>query len=154
ILHLLGNTWFFWMFGPRVENKLGKLPFLLLYLTSGLGATALHYAFNASSTIPCIGASGAISGVAAAYFVLFPRSLFDLQIYIGYYGPLKTFQTRTHAAIGAWIGEQFVLALLTRLGKFSAVAFWAHVGGFAAGILFALVVVAVRPREDNMLDLS
>lgn len=151
ILHLLGNTWFFWMFGPRVENKLGKVPFLLLYLTSGLGATALHSAFNVSSTVPCVGASGAISGVAAAYFVLFPRSLFDLDIYLGLYGPLKRFRARTHTAIGAWIGEQFVLALLTRFARFSAVAFWAHVGGFATGVLF---VLAVRTREDDGLHFS
>jgi membrane associated rhomboid family serine protease len=152
ILHLLGNTWFFWMFGPRVENKFGRVPFLLLYLTSGLGATAAHYAFNTGSTVPCVGASGAISGVAAAYFVLFPRSLFDLSIYFGFYGPLKTFQARTHTAIGAWIGEQLVLALLTRFGRFSAVAFWAHVGGFATGILFVLAVLAIRPHEDDGLD--
>jgi membrane associated rhomboid family serine protease len=155
VLHLLGNTWFFWMFGPRVENNLGRLPFLLLYLTSGLGATGLHYAFNVTSDVPCVGASGAISGVAAAYFVLFPRSIFDLAIYIpGYGGPLKTFQARTHAAIGAWIGEQFALALLSRLTRFSAVAFWAHVGGFAAGTLFVLPVVAIRPREDDGLHFS
>jgi membrane associated rhomboid family serine protease len=155
ILHLLGNTWFFWMFGPRVENNLGRVPFLLLYLISGLGATGLHYAFNVTANVPCVGASGAISGVAAAYFVLFPRSVFDLGIYFpGYGGPVKTFQARTHVAIGAWIGEQFALALLSRFTKFFAIAFWGHVGGFAAGALFVLAVVAIRPREDDGLHFS
>jgi membrane associated rhomboid family serine protease len=153
ILHLLGNTWFFWMFGPRVENNLGRVPFLLLYLTSGLGATGLHYAFNATSNIPCVGASGAISGVAAAYFILFPRSLFDLEIYFFRFH-LKTIAAHTHVALGVWIGEQLVLGLLTRFARFSAVAFWGHVGGFATGVVFVLAVVAIRPREDDGLHFS
>lgn len=146
ILHLLGNMWFLWMFGVRVEERLGRVAFVLLYLLSGLGASALHYASNIDSTIPCVGASGAISGVAAAYFVLFPRSIFDLEIYLGRFR-VKTIQTRTHAAVGAWIGEQFLLGLLSHYARFSSVAFWAHVGGFVGGSLFAAVFLAIKPPE-------
>jgi len=146
ILHLLGNMWFLWMFGVRVEERLGKVAFVLLYLLSGLGASALHYASNISSTIPCVGASGAISGVVAAYFVFFPRSIFDLAIYLGWYH-VKTIQTRTHAAVGAWIGEQFLLGLLSHYVRFSSVAFWAHVGGFVGGLIFVVVFLAIKPPQ-------
>jgi membrane associated rhomboid family serine protease len=149
ILHLVGNMWFLWMFGVRVEDRLGRLAFVSLYLFSGLGAAALHYAFNKGSTIPCVGASGAISGVAGAYFIFFPRSRVDLAIYLpGYYGTLKTFQTRTHAALGAWFGEQFLLGLLFYYAhiRFS-VAVWAHVGGFVVGLSLALAFLAARPPE-------
>lgn len=146
ILHLLGNMWFLWMFGARVENRLGRSAFVLLYFLSGVGASALHYAFNIESRIPCVGASGAISGVVGAYFVLFPRSLFDLEIYLGRF-KVKTMQTRTHVAVSAWIGEQVLLGLLSSYVHFSSVAFWAHVGGFAGGIVFALVFLVIKPPE-------
>jgi membrane associated rhomboid family serine protease len=145
-MHLLGNMWFLWMFGVRVENTLGSLAFVLLYLTSGFAGSELHYAFNMTSSLPCVGASGAISGVVGAYFVLFPRSLFDLNIGFPGYGVMTTLQTRTHAAVGAWIGEQLLLGLFSQLAHFSSVAFWAHVGGFAGGLPFALAFLALHPR--------
>jgi membrane associated rhomboid family serine protease/catechol 2,3-dioxygenase-like lactoylglutathione lyase family enzyme len=151
--HLVGNMWFLWMFGVRVENSLGRLTFLMLYVISGLGAQALHYVFNASSTLPCVGASGAISGVAAAYFVLFPRSLFDLEIYFFRFH-LKTITTRTHVAVGAWIGEQLLLGLLTKVVRFTTVAFWAHVGGFSVGLAGTLLFLAPRPRQYGIEALS
>jgi len=149
ILHLLGNMWFLWMFGVRVEDRLGSLGFALLYLLSGLGATGLDYAFNIGSKVPCVGASGAISGIAGAYFAFFPRSRVDLAIYFpGYFTQLKTFQTRTHAALGAWFGEQFLLGLVFYYAHFRySIAFWAHVGGFAAGLFFALAFLVIRPPE-------
>jgi membrane associated rhomboid family serine protease/catechol 2,3-dioxygenase-like lactoylglutathione lyase family enzyme len=146
ILHLLGNMWFLWMFGVRVEDRLGRSTFVLLYLLSGVGASALHYAFNIGSRISCVGASGAISGVVGAYFVFFPRSLFDLEIYLGRFR-VKTIQTQTHVAVTAWIGEQVLLGLLSSYVHFSSVAFWAHVGGFAGGIVFARVFLVIKPPE-------
>ncbi len=83
ILHLLGNMWFLWMFGNRVENTLGSWLFLPLYLACGIGALYLHFAFNQTSSIPCVGASGAISGIAGIYFLLFPAAEFDLVFFLG-----------------------------------------------------------------------
>jgi membrane associated rhomboid family serine protease len=148
--HLAGNMWFLWMFGNRVENMFGRWLFLPVYLVCGLGAAALHYALNLSSSIPCVGASGAISGIVGIYFVLFPKSKFDLCIYIGW-AHLKTIPARTHAAVGAWIGEQTVLGLLTQAVRVSSVAFWAHVGGFATGVAAALVFMLAVPAKQRRL---
>jgi len=73
-LHLLGNCWFLWIFADNVEDRLGHIRFLLFYLLCGLGAGILHFLFNAGSLLPAVGASGAISGILGAYFVLFPYS--------------------------------------------------------------------------------
>jgi membrane associated rhomboid family serine protease len=135
-VHLIGNMWFLWMFGQKVENTFGPWLFSLVYFLSGLGATVLHASFNQGSTIPCVGASGAISGIVGCFFVLFPDSDFDLLIYFGWIR-LKKIETHTHAAVGAWIGEQAILGLLTQAVDFSTVAFWAHVGGFLVGFAAA-----------------
>ena len=79
--HLAGNMFFLWMFGKDVENSFGTWLFLLVYLLCGLGGNALHYLFNLDSTIPCVGASGAISRIAGCFLVLFPNARFDLAIY-------------------------------------------------------------------------
>jgi membrane associated rhomboid family serine protease len=133
ILHLVGNCFFLWMFGRQVENWFGHIGFSIVYLASGLGGAALHYWINVGSNIPTVGASGAISGVAGAYFVLFPASRFDLQFYLGWFKVGST-HTRTQGAIGSWFAEQLVLGLIA---KGAGIAFWAHVGGFATGLIIA-----------------
>jgi membrane associated rhomboid family serine protease len=148
--HLLGNAWFFWMFGKKVEEAFGKLLFILLFLACGLGGSGLHYLFNMDSSIPCVGASGAISGIAGAFFVMFPRTRFDLCIFLLRWN-VKTIETRTHAALGAWVGEQTLLGLITQGLGASGVAYWAHIGGFATGLVLTLglrSVVQNRKRED------
>jgi len=134
-LHLLGNLWFLWMFARHVEEDFGGVVFLCLYLTCGFGGQALHYFMHPASTVPTVGASGAISGVAGIYFVLFPRSRFDLDFYLGMWR-IATFETYTRSAVGAWIGEQTILGLITN-SHGSSIAFWAHVGGFTTGVLLA-----------------
>jgi membrane associated rhomboid family serine protease len=147
--HLVGNMWFLWMFGNQVENMFGWWLFLPVYLLCGVGAAGLHYLFNPSSTIPCVGASGAISGIVGIYFVLFPRARFDLEIYLGWWH-LKTIPARTQAAVGAWIGEQTLLGMLTQTFHGSlGVAFWAHVGGFLTGLLVAGLFILVVPRKTR-----
>jgi membrane associated rhomboid family serine protease len=144
LLHLLGNMWFLWMFGKDVENSLGMWLFTLMYLACGLGSGLLHLLFNLKSVTPCVGASGAISGVMGCFLILFPKADFDLAIYFGWLR-LTTIQTHTTAAVGTWIGEQLLLGLLTQAVRFSSVAFWGHVGGFVvgigAGLLFKRLVV-------------
>jgi len=148
--HLAGNMWFLWMFGNRVENMFGRWLFPPVYLACGVCAAGLHYMLNLSSSVPCVGASGAISGIVGIYFVLFPKSKFDLCIYFGW-AHLKTIPARTHAAVGAWVGEQTLLGLLTQAVRVSSVAFWTHVGGFASGVVAALVFLLAVPAKLRRL---
>lgn len=132
LLHYVGNMWFLWIFGRKVECTLGSLRFAGLYLLCGVGDQLLHLLLNLHSSIPLVGASGAISGIAGFYFVLFPHDRFNLHLYFGWWRIAKI-DTTTRSAVGAWIGEQTLLGLITRVAQFSSVAFWAHVGGFAVG---------------------
>lgn len=152
--HYIGNMWFLWIFGRKVECVLGHLRFAALYVLSGIGGQLLHLLFNLHSPIPLVGASGAISGIAGLYFILFPADRFHLHLYLGYWR-VKTFDTTTRSAVGAWFAEQTLLGLLTRLSAFTSVAFWAHVGGFlvgaAAGAVFHARVPAAKRREIPLI---
>lgn len=120
--------WFLWMFGNKVEEMLGGWIFFPVYRVSGFAGDLLHYLFNTTSAIPCVGASGAISGIAGCFFVLYPRANFELIFYFRIW-ELKTIHTYTSVAVGAWIAEQTVLGLLSMKLQSFSVAFWAHVGG-------------------------
>lgn len=131
-LHLIGNMWFLWLFGNNIEDSMGHLRFLVFYLLGGLAGAGAHIFTNASSFIPTVGASGAISAVMGAYLVLYPRvriqTLFFLFIFIKI------------LSIPAWIvlAEFFVIQLFSGLMAPPAaggVAVWAHVGGFLAGVI-------------------
>jgi membrane associated rhomboid family serine protease len=149
MLHVAGNLWFLWMFAPRLEARFGSLLFLSAYLVSGLGGQGLHTLLSQGSLVPTVGASGAISGVAGMYFLLYPRSPFDLVFFLGWW-LRKTFRVQTRAAVGTWIGEQFLLGLLSRgLGAVGGVAFWAHVGGFGTGMLCAALVLPKATAEER-----
>jgi membrane associated rhomboid family serine protease len=146
--HVAGNMWFLWMFAPKLEERLGSAWFLLAYLVCGAGAAAVQTIFSPGSMIPMVGASGAISGVAGMYFVLFPRSPFNLELYLGWWH-VKSFPAQTRGAVGAWIGEQFVLGLLNSMWQVSGIAFWAHVGGFLSGLLIAAAVALTATPEEQ-----
>lgn len=148
LLHVGGNMWFLRMFAPRLEERLGGAPFLLAYLLSGVGAAGLHSLVEHGSSLPMVGASGAISGVAGMYFVLFPRSPFELILYLGWW-IRRSFSAMTRGAIGVWIGEQFVLGVITSSIGAATVAFWAHVGGFLTGLLLAVLVVLGSSRDER-----
>lgn len=146
ILHLLGNMWFLWMFGKEVEKSFGPWLFALVYLLCGAGGSLLHLLFNINSSLPCVGASGAISGIVGCFFVLFPKADFDLAIYFGWFR-IATIKSHTTAAVGAWIGEQALLGLLTQAVRFSSTAFWGHIGGFAVGAATALCFKKLIPLD-------
>lgn len=146
--HVAGNMYFLWMFAPKVEERLGSPLFALTYLLSGFAAAGVHTLFSLGSTIPLVGASGAISGVAGMYFVLFPRSPFDLQLYLGWW-KVKSFAAQTRGAVGTWIAEQFVLGLITSSLHSAGIAFWAHVGGFACGFLIGAIVASRATAEEQ-----
>lgn len=146
--HVAGNMWFLWMFAPKIEQRLGSWLFMVAYLICGLGAASLQTLLSPGSTIPMVGASGAISGVAGMYFVLFPHSPFSLELYLGWWH-VKSFDAMTRGAVGAWIGEQLVLGLITSATRSIGIAFWAHVGGFVSGLLIAGAVAATATNKDQ-----
>jgi membrane associated rhomboid family serine protease len=136
-LHLIGNMWFLWVFGNNVEDSMGHGRFLVFYLVCGLSAALLQTYLNPASPIPMVGASGAIGGIMGAYIVLYPRVRVHMLIFLGF------FITRISVPAFLMLGYWFLLQLLggwTDLGSsVGGTAFWAHVGGFAAGALLILV---------------
>src|SRR5690348_12885584 len=147
-LHVIGNMWFLWIFGDNIEDYLGHFKYLVFYLLSGIGASVFHILLNAHSTVPSIGASGAIAGVMGAYFVLYPRArvltLVPLIIFFTFWWlPAWIF-------LGYWFLIQFLSGAATSIAYTSqtggGVAFWAHVGGFAAGILMIKIMPARARR--------
>lgn len=141
LLHLAGNMLFLLAFGDNVEDRLGHLRYAIMYLLWGVAAALAHVFFNPGSLVPSVGASGAIGGVLGAYLILFPkgvvRSIFFVFIFFTV--------TRLPAAlmILVWFGMQFYSGLAS-LGAETAqtggVAVWAHIGGFLAGLLTALLL--------------
>jgi membrane associated rhomboid family serine protease len=130
-LHLLGNMLFLWIFGNNVEDRFGRLGFLGFYLLGGVLAGVSQVAIDPTSTVPTIGASGAIAAILGAYLVLFPRA----RVYtIVFFFFITAIELPAVAVLGFW----FVLQLFTGVGSLGAdvnggVAYWAHVGGFAFG---------------------
>lgn len=141
ILHILGNMWFLWIFGGNVEDRMGSLPYLLFYLVCGIGSGVSQLVFSWGSRIPALGASGAISGVLGAYVMFFPgsRILTLVPLFIIW------FTARIPALI--FIGLWFIAQFLSGVGTLGAtntggVAWWAHIGGFLMGLLFARVAAS------------
>ncbi|MCC7367534.1 MAG: rhomboid family intramembrane serine protease [Chloroflexi bacterium] len=145
-LHIGSNMLFLWIFGDNVEDRLGHAKYLLFYLVCGLGASLAHIYFNWGSTVPSVGASGAIAGVLAGYMVLYPSARIRTLLLIG---PFIT-MTRVPAIImiGFWFVTQLVsgLAAVGASAQTSGVAFWAHVGGFVVGLPLVLLL---RGREQT-----
>jgi membrane associated rhomboid family serine protease len=139
ILHLLGNMLFLWVFGSSVEDRLGHLSYLLFYFLCGLGAGITHIVANWGSTLPSIGASGAISGVMGAYIVLFPFSRILTLVPLLFF--FFTFRIPALLMLGYWFGIQFLSGLST-LGEANqgGVAWWAHIGGFLMGAVLVLLI--------------
>jgi membrane associated rhomboid family serine protease len=134
-LHIAGNMLFLWIFGDNVEDFFGHFTYLLFYLVCGIGAGLLHVLFNLHSTVPAIGASGAISGVMGAYILLYPGARILTLVFI--------FPIPVPAVIflGIWYVLQFLAGISTIGMKVTGgVAVWAHVGGFLLGMLLTAMV--------------
>lgn len=130
-LHIVGNMLFLWVFGKNVEARLGHLRFLLFYLVGGLVASAVQIAFGVGSTVPTIGASGAIAAVLGASIVMYPRGRI-LTLILPFFIPIEL---PAAVLLGAW----FVLQFFDGIGSIgntldAGIAYWAHVGGFLAGV--------------------
>ncbi|WP_126977085.1 rhomboid family intramembrane serine protease [Frigidibacter oleivorans] len=137
VMHLAGNMLFLWIFGDNLEDEMGHLGFLVFYLAAGLAAGIAHLAADPFSTIPTVGASGAIAGVMGAYLLLFPRARVDvLIVFIVFF---KVFPVRAWLMLGLWFGLQLLNGWMGAT-EAAGVAYWAHAGGFVAGAVLALPV--------------
>ena len=142
-LHLLGNMWFLWLFGNNVEDAMGRPQFLLFYLLCGLAAALLQVVTSPDSGVPMVGASGAISGVMGAYLILYPHVRVYVMVPLGFI--LTTVALPAWTMLVYWMLIQLVSGLTAIGGKpGGGVAFWAHVGGFIAG----MVLVKLFARSD------
>lgn len=134
-LHLAGNMMFLWVFGDNVEDAMGHWRFLIFYLLCGVAATLAHIALDPESTIPLIGASGAISGVLGAYIILYPKAKVTAVLPLGFL--FIPFRLAAWIVLGGWFGIQIFNVLMS--GTSSNVAWMAHIGGFVFGMVAIMV---------------
>ncbi|HEX4913649.1 MAG TPA: rhomboid family intramembrane serine protease [Vicinamibacterales bacterium] len=149
LAHIAGNLLFLWIFGDNVEDRLGHLRFLFFYLLCGFLAALAQLFLDPDSTIPMVGASGAIAGVMGAYLVLYPHS----RVLMLFPFPVFLFELPAIAFLGMWFFVQFLngvgqLPVFQQDQISGGVAFWAHVAGFAAGVV--LVVFMRRPERTRV----
>ena len=131
LMHIVGNMLFLWVFGDNLEEQMGHRGFLAFYLAAGLAAAAGQIVSEPFSPVPMVGASGAIAGVMGGYLLLFPRAKVDiLAIFIIFF---KVFTVPAWLVLGAWFALQ-VFGGFTVTGEEGGVAYWAHAGGFLAGL--------------------
>ncbi|MBI5492766.1 MAG: rhomboid family intramembrane serine protease [Deltaproteobacteria bacterium] len=136
ILHLAGNMLFLWIFGDNIEDALGHFKFILFYLGSGVVASMAHISMEPSSTLPMIGASGAIAGVLGAYFLLFPRAKVLTLVFLVFF--INVVRLPAVIFLGLW----FLFQILSS-GSGGGIAWYAHIGGFVAG---AAAIMILRPK--------
>jgi len=132
LMHIAGNMLFLWVFGDNLEDQLGHVGFALFYLAGGLAAAGLQIYFDPSSRVPMVGASGAIAGVMGGYLLLFPRARVDiLVIFVVFF---RIFTIPAWIVLGIWFGLQLLNGAGSDMTG-GGVAYWAHVGGFVAGLV-------------------
>lgn len=148
--HLIGNLWFLWVFGDNVEDVMGRIRFVFFYLLCGLAAAGAQIYSNPASAVPMVGASGAISGVMGAYAVLYPRAGVHVLIFLGIF--IQRVVLPAWLMLGYWFLLQLVGTVPSVAGSDGGVAFWAHIGGFAAGVLLVFPFInREKVRAHKML---
>jgi len=135
--HLIGNMWFLWIFGNNVEDVFGRVGFPIFYVVMGIAAAFGQILIDPASQIPTIGASGAIAGVMGAYLVFWPQARIDTLIFFFYF--IRVVPLSAVFVLGYWILIQFLQGVPALAGLDGGVAWWAHIGGFAAGALVGLL---------------
>jgi membrane associated rhomboid family serine protease len=143
-MHVIGNMWFLWIFGDNVEDYLGHFKYLVFYLLTGLAAALAQVALTPFSRVPTIGASGAIAGILGAYFILYPRARVLMWFPIIFF-----FHLPAWIVLGYWFLLQFLggaASFATASNSTGGIAFWAHVGGFIAGLAM-IKAFAERPHR-------
>lgn len=147
-LHLLGNLWSLWIFGDNVEDWFGHVGFAVFYVFCGVASGLMHLAFNWGSSLPTIGASGAIAGVMGAYFLLFPRARVVTLV------PIFLFVTFVELPAVVFLGLWFLLQFLSGTAAAASataggIAWWAHIGGFAAGAVTVFLLGGTWRRRPG-----
>jgi membrane associated rhomboid family serine protease len=145
-MHLLGNMWFLWLFGNNVEDSMGRVRFVVFYLLCGLAAALGQILTDPGSPIPMVGASGAISGVMGAYLILYPKVRVFTLVPLGFF--ITSMALPAWVMLGYWFFIQFVSGLVSVGAESGGVAFWAHVGGFVAGV----ALVKLFARSDYVAE--
>jgi membrane associated rhomboid family serine protease len=148
--HIIGNMVFFWAFGPEIEDAMGHSRFLIFYLLAGLVASAAQIMIDPTSTIPNLGASGAIAGVMGAFLITYPRDRIRTVLFIGWF--VRVTFIPAIFLVGFW----FLIQLFSEVGALmqvqsGGVAYMAHVGGFLFGVLLARLFES-RRRDDILWD--
>jgi membrane associated rhomboid family serine protease len=143
-MHLIGNMWFLWLFGNNIEDSMSRPRYVAFYLLCGVAAAMAQVLADPTSAIPMVGASGAISGVMGAYLVLFPRVRVFTLIPLGFY--ITTLALPAWAMLVYWMLLQFLGGLGSIGAEGGGVAFWAHMGGFVAGV----VLVKLFASRDHL----
>jgi len=142
-LHVIGNMWTLWLFGDNVEDHMGKLRFLLFYVLCGIIAALTHYFINPASNVPVVGASGAVAGIMGAYFIMFRQARI-----LTFIPPFFLITLPAWLFLGFWALSQLYSGTTGLLADGGGqIAFWSHVGGFAAGM--ALYKLFLREEEYN-----
>jgi membrane associated rhomboid family serine protease len=145
-MHLIGNMWFLWLFGNNVEDAMTRPRFVVFYLLCGLAAALLQVVIEPNSIVPMVGASGAISGVMGAYLLLYPRVRVFTMVPIGFF--ITSVALPAWAMLIYWMVLQLAGGFVRIAGKpGGGVAFWAHIGGFVAGV----VLVKLFATEDHVM---
>jgi membrane associated rhomboid family serine protease len=145
LFHIFGNMLYLWIFGNNIEDRLGHVRFIIFYLFCGVVAALSHTLTAAGSNIPMIGASGAVSGVLGAYLLLFPYARIHTVIFLGFF--VQTVQIPALIVIGFWAIIQVVNGLITQgIMNQGGVAWFAHVGGFVAGLI---TIKLWQPRRSE-----
>lgn len=151
LFHLGGNMLYLWIFGDNVEDRIGRLKFLIFYLLSGLAGAAAQIWADPVSKIPMVGASGAISGVLGAYLFLFPHARVLTLIPLGFF--YRVAEIPALIVLGFWIIVQILNGAMTLGVQVGGVAWLAHVGGFVAGLMMVVLLTGGRRRfhrEDRL----
>ena len=145
-MHILGNMWFMWIFGNNVEDAMGRFRFVVFYLLTGATAALTQVFLTPASAVPMVGASGAISGVMGAYVVLYPHVRVFMIVPLGFV--MTSLAWPAWMMLGYWLLLQFVSGLTTLGREGGGVAFWAHFGGFVAGV----VLIKLFARPDYLAE--
>jgi membrane associated rhomboid family serine protease len=145
-MHFIGNMWTLYLFGDAVEDRMGPVRFLIFYMLCGLVASLTHYFISPNSTMPTVGASGAIAGVLAAYLVMYPTARILTLVPVLFFPFI--FEVPAVFFIGVWFVSQLFSGTLSLISTqyYEGVAWWAHVGGFVAGIV--LLPVFKKPGDQ------
>jgi len=150
-MHLGGNMLYLWIFADNVEDRMGPVKFLLFYLICGAAASLAHVMIDPGSTTPLVGASGAIAGVLAAYLLMFPRAKVRVIMVILIF--IRWIYLPAFVVLGAWVLLQFVAAPSSLGGDGGGTAYFAHIGGFLAGLVLAPFFrrrgVPLLPKQDD-----